>query len=90
MADDEVKRDKRVTVSLTGDAYENVKEVARKSGLSPAAWMAMVVTQQSTQVIGMETALLDAAREQIRSTFGTQECIDVIAHVMSEDGENAT
>ena len=36
----------RVTITLSREAYERVKEMSRPMGLRPSTWMTMVITSK--------------------------------------------
>lgn len=75
MAEGSKVRDVQVVTKVMPDASDDIKEAARRSGVSVSAWAAMVLTSQARAVLSAQDALLEAAKETVREVIGRQESL---------------
>lgn len=90
---DIVVRDVKIVTNVMPDAAEDIREAARRSGVSVAAWAAMVLTSQARTVLNAQDSLLEAAKQTVREVIGRQEnllplLVEATRQIQEEDADD--
>lgn len=95
MAEGSTVRDVKIVTAVMPDAAADIKEAARRSGVSVSAWSAMVLTSQARTVLNAQDSLLEAAKDTVREVIGRQEnllplLLEATRQLQEEDADDGS